>query len=101
MRDRAHWRARQRAVAVPETVADQIRLWEAQRYRVAMTRATLFTRADDDRAAGVAAAARQRGAVLHERLSERLVVVRHEAAHDMKALVKRLKKQRELAADKG
>lgn len=101
MRDRAHWRARQRAVAVPETVADQIRLWEAQRYRVAMTRATLFTLADDDMAAAVAAAARQRGAVLHERLSERLVVVRHEAAHDMKALVKRLKKQRELAADKG
>ena len=102
LRSRSHWRARQRAVAVPETVADQVRLWEAQRYRLRMSRAVLYAGFPSvEMSAEVAADARRRGCLLWERAAERKVVVRADGADETRSLIKRLKREAAAAADIG
>ena len=89
-------------MAVPETVADQVRLWEAQRYRLRMSRAVLYAGFPSvEMSAEVAADARRRGCLLWERAAERKVVVRADGADETRALIKRLKREAAAAADIG
>ncbi|GAQ85685.1 putative Transcription factor Tfb2 [Klebsormidium nitens] len=80
---------RQRVPVVPETVADQVRLWERDRNRVQQSRAVLYEEfPSQERFAAVVDYARQVGALLWQNPIERRFVASDGRHDDIRAFIR-------------
>lgn len=90
LRKHAHPHVAQRIPVVPETVSDQLRLWETDRNRVELTPAYFY---DDfpsmDIYEAVVAHARDLGGLLHEDASAKRLVVRADLHEDMRQFIRK------------